>query len=200
MKLKICGMKNPENIIEVAQLQPDFMGFIFWEPSPRFFSGHLSELPKSVKKIGVFVDAGFTEIIDKVKQYQLDLVQLHGNETSDFCKKIQNENMTIIKAFSVGIDFDFKILNAYESVVDYFLFDTKGAAPGGNGQSFNWEILNNYASQKPLFLSGGIGIESIENIKKLNIPIFAIDVNSKFETAPGQKNIPLLQQFKNQLP
>ena len=200
MKIKICGMKNPENIVEAAALLPDFMGFIFWKPSPRFFSGNLPELPKSIQKVGVFVDAKFTEIINKVQQYKLDFIQLHGNESPDFCESLQKENLKIIKAFSVGIAFDFTILKAYESVVDYFLFDTKGDAPGGNGQSFEWGILDNYNSPKPIFLSGGIGLESIENLQKLNIPIFAVDVNSKFETSPGQKNIPFLQQFKNQLP
>ncbi len=200
MKIKICGMKNPENIVEAAALLPDFMGFIFWKPSPRFFSGNLPELPKSIQKVGVFVDAEFTEIINKVQQYKLDFIQLHGNESPDFCESLQKENLKIIKAFSVGIAFDFTILKAYESVVDYFLFDTKGDAPGGNGQSFEWGILDNYNSPKPIFLSGGIGLESIENLQKLNIPIFAVDVNSKFETSPGQKNIPFLQQFKNQLP
>lgn len=200
MKIKICGMKNPENIVEAAALLPDFMGFIFWKPSPRFFSGNLPELPKSIQKVGVFVDAEFTEIINKVQQYKLDFIQLHGNESPDFCESLQKENLKIIKAFSVGIAFDFTILKAYESVVDYFLFDTKGDAPGGNGQSFEWGILDIYNSPKPIFLSGGIGLESIENLQKLNIPIFAVDVNSKFETSPGQKNIPFLQQFKNQLP
>jgi phosphoribosylanthranilate isomerase len=200
MKLKICGMKNSENIVEATALLPDFMGFIFWKPSPRFFIGNLPELPKSIQKVGVFVDAGFTEIVNKVLQYKLDFIQLHGNETPDFCESLQKENLKIIKTFSVGIAFDFTILEAYEPVVNYFLFDTKGDAPGGNGQSFNWGILENYNSQKPIFLSGGIRLESIANLQKLNIPIFAVDVNSKFETSPGQKNISLLQQFKNQLP
>ncbi len=199
MKLKICGMKNSENIVEAAKLHPEFMGFIFWKPSPRFFSGNLPELPKSIKKVGVFVDAEISEIINKVEQYKLDFIQLHGNETPDFCESLQKENLKIIKSFSVGIPFDFTVLKAYESVVDYFLFDTKGDAPGGNGQSFSWGILENYNSQKPIFLSGGIGLESIENLQKLNIPIFAVDVNSKFEIAPGQKIISLLQQFKNAL-
>lgn len=200
MKIKICGMKNPENIAVVSELQPDFMGFIFWESSPRFFSGAMPQISKSIQKVGVFVNAELAEIQNKIKQYQLDLVQLHGNETADFCQTLQQTPVKVIKAFSVGIGFDFVELVAYESAVDYFLLDTKGAAPGGNGQSFDWEILNKYVSQKPLFLSGGIGIDSIENIKKLNIPIFAIDVNSRFETRPGYKNSALLQQFKSQLP
>ena len=190
-KIKICGMKYSENILEVSQLLPDYLGFIFYEKSSRFFDGEIPEISESVKKVGVFVNATLEEIKSKIKKYDLDLIQLHGNETPEFCSNLKQESIEIIKVFSVDDDFDFKILEAYENVCDYFLFDTKGKLHGGNGFTFNWQILEKYKSKKPLFLSGGIGIEEIAKIKTLNLPIFAIDVNSKFEMEPGLKNVQL---------
>ena len=200
MKLKICGMKNPQNIIEVAALLPDFMGFIFWEKSPRFFTGTLPELPKSIKKVGVFVDATLEEIQFEISKHDLDLIQLHGNESPIFCRQLQEQNIPVIKAFAIDAHFDLEWLSPYEHVTDYYLFDTKGPNPGGNGQQFDWNILKDYKSQKPVFLSGGIDIESMEALKNLHFPLFAIDVNSRFETDPGLKSTSLLHQFKSQLP
>ena len=192
--LKICGMKYPENILEVSQLLPDYLGFIFYEKSSRFFDGEIPKIPKTIKKVGVFVDSTFDEIISKIEKYDLDLIQLHGNESPEFCLNFKNSNIKIIKVFSVDDDFEFNVLEHYEQVCDYFLFDTKGKLHGGNGVTFNWQILENYKSKKPLFLSGGIGIEEIKKIKTLNLPIYAIDVNSKFELVPGLKNTKLLEQ------
>jgi phosphoribosylanthranilate isomerase len=199
MKLKICGMKYPENILEVSQLLPDYLGFIFWEKSSRYFDGEIPKIPESIKKVGVFVDATSEEIISKIKKYDLNVVQLHGNESPEFCRNLKMENIEIIKVFSVNDDFNFSSLESFENACDYFLFDTKGKLPGGNGIIFNWQILQKYKSTKPFFLSGGIGIEEIENIKKSNLPIYAIDVNSKFEIEAGLKNIELLKSFKNNL-
>ena len=220
MKLKVCGMKyNPE---EVAQLQPDYLGFIFWEPSTRYFEGEIPELPKSIKKVGVFVNASVEEVLEKVKEHQLDAVQFHGQESPEYCQKLRHaelvsasqENETpkqvrgdkleIIKVFSIKDDFDFSILKAYEDVCDYFLFDTKGKLPGGNGYTFDWSILKDYPSTKPYFLSGGIGLDSTEILEDfLASPAsqycYAIDVNSKFETEPGLKNIEALKKFKELL-
>jgi phosphoribosylanthranilate isomerase len=195
-KLKICGMKYPDNIVEVSQLLPDYLGFIFYEKSSRFFDGEIPEIPKSIKKVGVFVDATLEEIISKIKKYDLNAVQLHGNETPEFCKNIKQENIEIIKVFSVNDDFDFEVVKPFGAVSDYFLFDTKGKLPGGNGITFNWQILEKYNSIKPFFLSGGIGIEDIEKIKQMNLPIYAIDVNSKFEIEPGLKNINLARRAR----
>lgn len=199
MKIKICGMKYPQNILEVSDLLPDFMGFIFWEKSSRHFTERMPILPKSIQKVGVFVDASNETILSKIEQYGLDLIQLHGHESIDFCKKLQETKIPIIKAFSVDATFDFKILEPFESVCDYFLFDTKGKLPGGNGKSFDWELLKENISKKPLFLSGGIGIDDIEKLKKMEVPVFAIDVNSKFEVHPGLKKAALLKSFKSDL-
>lgn len=201
MKLKICGMKYPENIVEVGALLPDYMGFIFWEKSTRFFDGIMPNLPKSIKKVGVFVNESREEIIKKIEKYDLQAIQLHGQESIEFCLNLKDEiknGIEIIKVFSVKNDFDFTILKDFENVADYFLFDTKGKLPGGNGVSFDWKVLENYPSQKPFFLSGGIGIEELEAVKeilKTNLPIYAIDINSKFEIEPGLKNKQILKEF-----
>lgn len=205
IKLKICGMKYSENIQEIAVLKPDYLGFIFWDKSIRKFD--LKELPKldsDIKKVGVFVDASLEEIQNKIKTFQLDVIQLHGKESVDYCANLKNEKVEIIKAFSINNDFDFNRLKAYENAVDYFLFDTKGKLPGGNGTTFDWQVLKNYNLQKPFFLSGGIGLTEISKTKEfldsdLSNYCYAIDVNSRFETEPGLKNKIDLEKFKKLL-
>jgi phosphoribosylanthranilate isomerase len=198
-------MKYPENITEIAALQPDYLGFIFWEKSSRLMDvGLIPELPETTKKVGVFVDASVDEIRSKVVQYQLDIVQLHGNESASFCTEIKLLNVEIIKVFSIGTNFDFSVLEEFFPMVDYFLFDTKGKLPGGNGVTFDWEILENYPFEKPFFLSGGIGINELEAIKdfqktKVAEKCIAIDVNSQFEIKPGLKNKIELEKFKKLL-
>jgi len=192
-------MKYPENTKAVAALLPDYLGFIFWEKSPRNFVGDIPELPETIKKVGVFVDASEDEIAAKCSKYKLDFIQLHGSESVAFCKSLKRENIGIIKAFSIGNDFDFGILSDYEPFCDFFLFDAPGRSPGGNGISFDWELLRNYDLETPLFLSGGIAPESAEAIKNVEIPIFAIDINSKFEIEPGLKNIDAILTFKTDL-
>ena len=203
-------MKFSENILEIEQLQPDFMGFIFYEKSPRFYSEEAIPEINAVKKVGVFVNASEGEIIEKTTKYGLDLVQLHGNESADFCKNLKenflknNLEVKIIKAFSVNENFDFGALKTYEENTHYFLFDTKGKLYGGNGTIFNWQILKNYTLKKPYFLSGGIGISEINQLKTfLKTPeskyCFAIDGNSKFETEPGLKDKTVLKEFKKAL-
>lgn len=199
VRIKICGMKYPENMLEVGSLLPDFMGFIFWEKSRRYFDGEIPMLPKSVKKVGVFVDESFEIVISKIKKYNLNCIQLHGKESVEFCEKIKEIPIEIIKVFSLKDNFDFTVLKEFESVCDYFLFDTKGKLPGGNGTTFDWNLLKKYPSSKPFFLSGGIGIEEIKLLKTMNLPIYGIDVNSKFETEPGLKNIELLKSFQSQI-
>jgi phosphoribosylanthranilate isomerase len=199
MKIKICGMKYPDNILEVGSLLPDYMGFIFWERSARYFDGEIPKLPESIKKVGVFVNETVENIIVKIAKYNLQAIQLHGKESVEFCQDLKTKidtSIEIIKVFSVGDDFDFGVLKPFEKVCDYFLFDTKGKLPGGNGTTFDWKILENYKSEKPFFLSGGIGIEEIPTIKNLKFPIYAIDVNSRFEIEPGLKNINLVRTIR----
>lgn len=205
VRIKICGMKYPENILEVGSLLPDYMGFIFWEKSARYFDGIMPDLPKSIKKAGVFVNAAQTEILEKIVKYDLQAIQLHGNESVEFCLELKNkmdDTIEIIKVFSVDDTFDFDILKPFEAVCDYFLFDTKGKLPGGNGTTFDWKVLQNYPSTKPFFLSGGIGInemEAVNEILKTDLPIYAIDVNSKFEIEPGLKNIQLCKDVQQRI-
>ena len=191
-------MKYPDNIIEVGALLPDYMGFIFWEKSARFFDGEIPKLDESIKKVGVFVNESVENIIEKINKYNLQAIQLHGKESVEFCQDLKSkidDKIEIIKVFSVGDDFDFDVLKPFENVCDYFLFDTKGKLPGGNGTTFDWKILENYKSEKPFFLSGGIGVEEIPTLKNLKLPIYAIDVNSRFEIEPGLKNKNLLYSF-----
>lgn len=202
--LKVCGMHK--NTAEVAALRPDYLGFIFWETSKRFFDGDLPAIPHGVKKVGVFVDERIVVIAEKVKQYGLLLVQLHGNESPAFCDQLKKQipQIKIIKVFSIKDDFDFGQLKHFEDVSDFYLFDTKGKLPGGNGYTFKWEVLKDYPSTKPYFLSGGIGLEEIDTIKAfLKRPeakfCHAIDVNSKFEIEPGLKDVEKLKEFKKTL-
>ena len=202
MRLKVCGMRELENISALSELDPNYMGFIFWSESSRFVDKKTPPLDKKIIKTGVFVDATFDYILNKIKDHQLDAVQLHGQESSSYCKVIKDYGLKVIKSFSIKNTFDFNTLEDYENSCDYYLFDTKGKLPGGNGFTFDWKILNEYPSQKPFFLSGGIGVDNLNEIKKLvktKLPIHAIDVNSKFETAPGNKNIELLKKFKKEI-
>lgn len=198
-------MKYPDNITEVGSLLPDYMGFIFWEKSARYFDGIIPDLPKSIKKVGVFVNQSQEEILSKISKYDLQAIQLHGHESVEFCQELKSKidtKIELIKVFSADENFDFEVLKPYESVCDYFLFDTKGKLPGGNGTTFDWKILNKYNSIKPFFLSGGIGLEEVETIKEIsitNLPIYAIDVNSKFEIEPGLKDKNILYSFKQNL-
>jgi len=197
-------MKYPENILEVGALLPDYMGFIFWEKSARYFDGEMPELPKSIRKVGVFVNPSVDEIVEKINTYDLQAVQLHGQESVEFCESLKKNIpnlIDIIKVFSILDTFDFAELKPFEKVCDFFLFDTKGKLPGGNGTSFDWKVLENYPSNKPFFLSGGIGIaelDSINELLKTNLPIYAIDVNSKFEIEPGLKNVQLCRYIAMQ--
>lgn len=204
MKLKVCGMKYQDNIEAVANLQPDFLGFIFHEQSPRHFEGVINDLPNSIHKVGVFVDKTVEFIANQIEKHKLSVIQLHGHESPEMCRILKSTNAKVIKVFSIKDTFDFSVLVPYEKVCDYYLFDTKGKLPGGNGYAFNWDILTDYPSTKPFFLSGGIGLDQVEDLKKFQESsvseyCFAIDVNSKFEIEAGLKNIEELRMFKQNL-
>ena len=202
MKLKVCGMREKKNIISLTDLKPNYIGFIFWISSTRYVDQSTPSLPEAIKKTGVFVDATIDFIKSMVQNHQLKAVQLHGEETPDYCSIIQKFGVEVIKSFSIKDQFDYNKINIYEDYCDYYLFDTKGKLPGGNGYAFDWTLLNAYPSEKPFFLSGGIGPNELIKIKDLintSLPVYAIDVNSKFEYSPGLKNIDLIRQFKKQL-
>jgi phosphoribosylanthranilate isomerase len=201
MKLKVCGMRETKNITALASLKPDYMGFIFWEPSKRYCATIPSDIPKIIKKVGVFIDETTVKIKAKVKLFGLDAVQLHGDESPKQCAALLGL-CEVIKAFRIGTDFDFKQLTLYQDHCTYFLFDTQGPLPGGNGTAFDWELLMGYSLDTPFFLSGGIGlghVDAIAEIRKRNLPIYALDINSQFESEPGVKKIEEIKEFKQRV-
>jgi phosphoribosylanthranilate isomerase len=201
MKLKICGMKY--NTQEVAALQPDYLGFIFFDGSPRDFQGEIPSLPNNIQKVGVFVDAEIAFAKAKREGHQLDIIQLHGSESPEYVQELKLvTDVNIWKVFAIKDTFNFNRLTAYENLVDAFLFDTKGAQKGGNGYTFDWSVLKEYPSKTPFVLSGGIGLEEIDKVKEIlttDLPILALDVNSRFEVEPGLKDIEQLKAFIKEL-
>ncbi len=200
-KLKVCGMKYPDNIKQLAELEPDFMGFIFYDKSKRFINNSLNiselELNKSIKKVGIFVNSSVKKVQAIMQKHKLDFAQLHGDESPKFCKELKQSGIKITKAFQIDEDFDFSTLELYDAVCDYFLFDTKTKLYGGSGKKFNWKILEKYDNKKPFFLSGGIDLDDIDGIKKLqHLNIIAIDINSKFEISSAMKDIEKIKKFK----
>ncbi len=200
LKLKICGMRDEANILDVASLDPDYFGFIFYAKSPRFVGDDFVlpiKLSPDILRVGVFVNETSSIIIEKAKAYQLDYIQLHGSETPEQCQALGQLGLGIIKVFSVDDDFDFEITKPYKEVVDYFLFDTKGKHYGGNAKTFNWDLLKQYDQQIPFFLSGGISPENIEEVLALKgMNIHALDVNSGVEESPAMKSITKLEQLQ----
>ena len=199
-KLKICGMKHAANIAAVAELQPDYLGFIFYQKSPRFISEVSAELikyvPPTIKTVGVFVNEDLNIVQQNISKYNLKAVQLHGKEEVNYCKEIKSTGVEVIKAFGIDDSFDFSKLEPYLTVVDYFLFDTQTPAYGGSGKLFDWKLLANYKFEKPYFLSGGIDLQHTTDIKKIKDPwLYAIDVNSKFELEPGLKDVERLKEL-----
>jgi len=199
--LKVCGMRDSNNITALIKVQPNMIGFIFHTASPRNVTILPDiEVPESIKKVGVFVDESKTFIQEKIKAFNLDMIQLHGYESPKFCEKIQSQSTSIIKAFNIHEGFDFEVLLEYEPFCDYFLFDAFGKNAGGNGVVFDWKLLEKYKGNTPFILSGGIDESLIEIIKKIKHPkMVGVDINSKFETAAAFKNIDKIKKFKNEL-
>jgi len=201
IRVKVCGLVNPLNIMAVAEAEPDFMGFVFYQRSPRYVGGEAESklpviLPHGTKKAGVFVDERIDKIVGISKLRGLDLIQLHGNESPAYCSELRSYGLSVIKALKIGNEFNFETLIRYQTVCDYFLFDSKSDKPGGNGIKFDWKKLDEYSLDKPFFLSGGIGPEDADIIKSITTKgLFAVDINSRFETAPGFKDPELVKTF-----
>lgn len=206
MLLKVCGMRDTQNITEVLTITPDYMGLIFFEKSARFV-GHDFTLPAPLagdhpKKVGVFVNHSLEQVVSKAVQYSLTLLQLHGDETPQFCQQLKTllPQIQIIKVFRVANDFDFEQLQPYKAFCDFFLFDTKGKDYGGNGVVFNWDILKKYDNELPLFMSGGLSLENLQELQNFilqqQLNVHAIDVNSKFEINPALKDVEKLKELK----
>lgn len=201
MKIKICGNRSKENIAKLVELAPDYLGFIFYPKSKRFVGDHIEEeileqIPVFIQKVGVFVDEPFDELLYKWKENRLDLLQLHGSELPGYCERLKVLGIPIIKVFGVDDQFDFKTLKPYESVCDYFLFDTLTDSKGGSGKKFNWDKLDQYVGSKPFFLSGGISVEDDHQLKSItHEQFFGVDINSRFETEPAIKDVELVKKF-----
>ena len=204
--IKVCGMREAENIREVEALGIDLMGFIFWPKSSRYVNERPAYLPTQCKRVGVFVNED-TETIKKIAEdYALDYIQLHGSESPEQISHLSplTSHLSIIKAFNIATTEDLEATKPYEGIVDYFLFDTKGKSVGGNGEKFDWSVLSDYVGETPFLLSGGIGPDDAERVKSFltshlspltSKKCIGIDLNSRFETAPGLKDINKLREF-----
>ncbi|MDZ7880903.1 MAG: phosphoribosylanthranilate isomerase [Saprospiraceae bacterium] len=211
MEVKVCGMRETDNIRDLIQLPIDYIGFIFYKKSARYVelipTLKDSKRFKNIKKVGVFVNAEIDFILNTIKKFNLNVIQLHGKETPQYlrdlklnCKRINLPTIEFWKVFSIDDSFDFNETKPYEQLADKFLFDTKTPQHGGSGQKFNWDLLNNYTGQTPFFLSGGISIADTEGVKNVQHPQFwGLDVNSKFEITPALKDIQMLHSFLDTL-
>ena len=208
MKLKVCGLTKTDQIHELISMKVDFLGFIFYKKSPRYVLNHLSLSQisgiKHSGKVGVFVNESVENIVAIAEDTALNYIQLHGDEEENFIDELRNKlnkEIKIIKVFRVGSEFGnlkFKIQNL-KSDVDYFLFDTDSKAFGGTGKTFNWQILNELEIPKPYFLSGGISPLNFNDIQKIRQQPFALDINSKFETEAGNKDLEKIKNFYEKL-
>lgn len=198
MKVKVCGNSTLENLKEIIKTNPDFLGFIFWPVSKRkvLDKSIISIVPKEIKTVGVVVD----QSLEEIKNIPTEFIQLHGQEDAKFCQEVKKMGFKVIKAFQIKEDFDFKILNAYQDYVDYFLFDAFGKLPGGNSTKFNHQKLEDYNLEVPFFLAGGIDLENANDVLALKSRfknLFCVDINSKFEILPGIKDASKVEAFIN---
>ncbi|HZY40316.1 MAG TPA: phosphoribosylanthranilate isomerase [Mucilaginibacter sp.] len=198
MKIKVCGLKYAENIDAVTALQPDYEGFVCYAPSPRY-AGELDadimeNIPDTIIKTAVFVNEDRETISALIGKYGFDAIQLHGSEDAEFCAYFKDK-VQVIRAFGLHQGFDFSVLDDFSDAVDLFLFDTKTAIHGGSGKTFDWSLLNRYQLDVPFFLSGGLSLDNLEEIKAIDHPqLYGVDLNSKFETSHGMKDIAKLEK------
>ena len=199
--IKVCGMTNASNIRQVAETGVDWIGMIFWQPSSRCCHdpGVAQTIPEGIQRVGVFVDEEVETIVRRTEECGLNRVQLHGRETATSIRQLRQrlpQGVEIIKAISIHTLDDLALAKAYEPLADYLLFDTKCETVGGSGRQFDWSILNHYQGQRPFLLSGGIGPDDARRLAAFSHPQLAgYDLNSRFETAPGIKNVEALRQF-----
>ncbi|MBR1521866.1 MAG: phosphoribosylanthranilate isomerase [Bacteroidaceae bacterium] len=200
MIIKVCGMRDPDNIRQVDELgMVDWMGFIFFPRSPRHVSEVPTYLPKDCKRVGVFVNATTEDIVSRIHTFGFHLVQLHGNETPEYISSLREvigNDVRIIKMIQIASQEDLAKTHLYEGQIDYFLFETKCQGYGGSGQQFDWDILHHYTGKTPFLITGGIGAENAAKVKAFHHPQFVgIDLNSRFETAPALKDVTRIKNF-----
>lgn len=207
MNIKVCGITEMKQLQQLDGLEIDFAGLIFYKDSPRYIGEKISkkELKSAdfdLKKVGVFVNPELIDVLDAIDDYGLDVVQLHGDESTEMCDDLSSE-VEVIKAFRVTDDADIdKLVTPYDAVCDYYLFDTGGLQEslGGTGKKFDWSILTKAKIEKPFFLSGGIGVEDAAKVKAFTHPdFFGVDINSRFEKSPGVKDMGMVLQFRQAL-
>lgn len=193
--IKVCGMREQDNILQLLELPIHYMGHIFYKKSARYV-GDLEnfDTSKDIKKTGVFVNSSIAEILESVNRLSLKAVQLHGDETAETASALKSEGLEVIKAFGIDEEFDWSQLEPFVEHVDFFLFDSKSPAYGGTGKAFNWQKLKEYPFEKPYFLSGGLSLENLEEaINFEDKRLVGLDLNSKFEIEPGLKDIEKLK-------
>jgi phosphoribosylanthranilate isomerase len=201
MKVKVCGLKNRENIREIVSCKPDFLGFVFYPQSPRYVGENfdvrlMRSIPPYINKTGVFVNQETDTIIRLVERYGLNYVQLHGDEDTSCTTALKARKIGIIKAFRIDEKFDFRNTEPFLSICEYFLFDTKSEMYGGNGKKFDWQVLSRFCYSKPFFLSGGISPDDGDSITAFQHPhLLGIDINSGFEVIPGIKDVFKVNEF-----
>jgi phosphoribosylanthranilate isomerase len=203
IKLKVCGMRDAKNILEVAALSPDFMGFIFYPKSPRYVGESFqvpAEFPTNIIRVGVFVNESTEVILAQCERHKLGFLQLHGEESVQQCLELKNRNLKIIKVLSVDDTTSFEITKFYSEAVDFFLFDTKGKYYGGNAKTFRWQRLEQYDQSIPFFLSGGLSPENVDEIRLLEqMNLYALDINSGVESSPAMKNTDKIRSIQESL-
>ena len=199
ISVKVCGMREAENIREVEALGIDLMGFIFWPKSSRYVSERPAYMPQTAKRVGVFVNEDIKQVKRIAEEYSLDVIQLHGSESPDYIRQLGSvcgDTIATVKAFNIATAADLDATKSYEGIVDYFLFDTKTPIPGGSGVQFDWSLLADYVGQTPFLLSGGIGPDDAERVCAFSHPkCIGIDLNSRFEISPGLKDVEKLKKF-----
>ena len=199
--VKVCGMRDAENIIAIDGLSVDLMGFIFWPKSSRYVAERPAYLPTRCKRVGVFVDEAIETVKRIADDYALDYIQLHGSESPDYIRQLKAvATPRLIKAFNIATATDLAQTAPYTGLVDYFLFDTKGPSVGGNGQQFDWSVLSAYNGDTPFLLSGGISPDDAQRLSAFHHEkCIGIDLNSRFELTPGLKDVAALHKFLNEL-
>ncbi|MFI3321823.1 MAG: phosphoribosylanthranilate isomerase [Rikenellaceae bacterium] len=196
MLVKVCGMRDCDNILELLSLRVDMVGFIFYPKSARYIGDAMLPEFEIAERVGVFVDSDISTILEHKNRYNLTTIQLHGSETTAMCESLKTSGIKVIKAISIKENTDFQKATAYDGVVDYMLFDTKCDGYGGSGVAFDWSLLDSYSGSTPFLLSGGITVDMAEQIANIKHPKFAgVDLNSRFEKAPALKDIKLLKKF-----
>ncbi len=205
IKVKVCGLTDPSNVRAISECGVDFAGYIFYPHSRRYVGRNpdkslFKNAGREIMRVGVFVNEEIPKVLESANYADLNLIQLHGNESVKYCMELKAYGVSLIKAFGVGSDFNFRITDNYAGVCDYFLFDTKTSSHGGSGEKFDWSLISNYSLKKPFFLSGGIGPEDTNIILTGKSQLlYAVDINSRFETQAGIKDSIKVKNFINEI-